>query len=295
MAPGNVIPASTGSGTPNLPARSVGAILIDAGRLELQDVERILHLAREKGLRFGDAAIALGVLTRADVDLALSNQFEYSYLERGQSTVSEELIAAYAPFAPQVEALRSLRNQLMQRWFDTDPAHKALAIVSAERNEGRSYIAANLAVVFSQTDVRTLLVDADMRHPSQHRLFGLDNRSGLSAILSGRGGLEAIRRIPSLRNLSVLPVGAAPPNPSELLVKSSFARFLEQMANEFGVIVLDTPAAGDYSDAQTICARAGSGLIVVRKNATRVWRVRGITDGAAMGTATLVGTVLNDY
>ena len=78
-------------------------------------------------------------------------------------------------------------------------------------------------------------------------------------------------------------------------MKASFEGFLRQMAREFDVILLDTPAAGDYSDAQTICARAGSGLIVVRKNATRVWRVRGITDGAAMGTATLVGTALNDY
>lgn len=295
MASGDVFPAPTGSGAAKLSVPTLGIILIDAGRLELPEAERVLHFAREKGLRFGEAAIELGLLTRADVDLALSNQFEYSYLERGQSAVDESLIAAYAPFTPQSEALRSLRNQLLQRWFDTDPSHRALAIISAERNEGRSYIASNMAVVFSQTDMRTLLIDADMRHPSQHRLFGLDNQFGLSTILSGRGGSEAIRRIPSLRNLSVLPVGARPPNPSELLVKPVFARFLEEASTQFDVVLLDTPAAGEFSDAQAICMRAGSALIVVRKNATRVWRVRGISDGAAMGGATLIGTVLNDY
>lgn len=295
MALGQVIPAETGSIAPEPEDRFLGAILIDAGRLEPRDVERVLHLAREKGLRFGDAAVELGVLTRADIDLALSEQFKYPYLERGRSAVSEALIAAYEPFVPQVEALRSLRNQLLQRWFYADPTHKALAIISAERNEGRSYIAANLAVVFAQMGARTLLVDADMRNPTQHRLFGLDNQTGLSTLLSGRGGADSIKRIPLLRDLSVIPVGAMPPNPSELLVKPSFGRVLAQMAVEFDVILFDTPAASESSDAQTICMRAGAALIVVRKNATRVWRVRGITDGAAMGSTTLVGTVLNDY
>jgi chain length determinant protein tyrosine kinase EpsG len=275
--------------------RSIGAILIDAGRLKAEDAERILRVQREQSLRFGDAAIQLGLITQADIDLALSRQFDYQYLLRGQSEVSEEVVTAYAPFTPQVETLRALRTQLMLRWFDTDVAHKALAIVSTERKEGRSFIAANLAVVFSQLGEHTLLIDADMRNPCQHRLFGLDNRAGLSAVLSGRGGPDAVQRIPSLRDLSVLPAGAQPPNPSELLGRPLFSQLLHECATEFDVILLDTPAAAETTDAQTVTMRAGCALIVVRKNASRAWRVRGIADHAVQTNTTIVGTVLNDF
>ena len=295
MGQSDVIPAPAGGGALATAKRSIGAILIDAGRLKAEQAEQILRLQREEGLSFGDAALRLGLLARADIDFALSRQFEYSYLLRGQSAVSEELVAAYAPFTPQVEALRALRSQLMLRWFDTDPAHRALAIVSAERDEGRSFIAANLAVVFSQLGERTLLIDADMRDPSQHRLFGIDNRAGLSAILSGRAGEEVIRRVPSLLDLSVLPAGAAPPNPSELLARPLFRQLLQGLRKEYGIILLDTPAAGETPDALAASMCAGAALIVVRRNAARVWRVRGVADSAAQGSTTLVGTVLNDY
>jgi chain length determinant protein tyrosine kinase EpsG len=235
------------------------------------------------------------LVTQADIDLALSKQFEYPYLLRGQSSVSEQLVAAYAPFEPRVEAMRALRGQLMLRWFNTDPAHKALAIVGSERREGRSFIAANLAVVFSQLGERTLLIDADMRNPSQHRLFGIENRVGLSGLLSGRGGREAVQRIPDLAGLSVLPAGARPPNPSELLARPMFLQMLQELGNEFDIVLLDTPAAGEVSDALmvSICARAA--LIVVRKNSARAWRVRGVASDAVLSSSTIVGTVLNDY
>jgi len=275
--------------------RSIGAILIDAGRLKAESAEAILRLQREKGMRFGDAAIQLGLLTQEDIDYAISRQFDYPYLLRGQSGVSENLVAAYAPFTPQVEALRALRSQLMLRWFDADGSRKALAIVSAERGEGRSFIAANLAIVFSQLGEHTLLVDADLRNPCQHKLFGLDNRAGLAAMLTGRGGPETIQRIPALRDLSVLPAGVRPPNPSELLARPEFSQLVKkEWAREFDILIIDTPPA-DTADAQTIAACAGGAMIVVRKNASRIGRVRSLAENAAQTGATIVGTVLNDY
>ena len=270
-------------------------MLIDAGRLRVEDAELILRMQREKGLRFGDAALQLGLLTQADIDYALSCQFDFPYLLRGQSAVSEEVIAAYTPFAPQVEALRALRSQLVLRWFDADPANNALAILSAERKEGRSFIAANLAVVFSQLGERTLLIDADLRNPCQHRLFGIDSHTGLSGVLAGRAGPEAVQRIPTLANLSVLPAGTLPPNPQELLARSLFPQLLRQLAPQLDVIILDTPAAAGTADAQTIAARAGAALIVARKNSARSWRVQGVSDRVAQAKSSIVGTVLNDY
>jgi len=290
-----VIPAPAGSPALKRFDHLIGGILIDAGRLKLEDAERILHLQREQGLLFGDAALKLGLLTEADIQFALSRQFNYPYLVRGESKVSEDLIAAYARAGPQLEALRALRSQLMLRWFDNDPTRKALAIVSGERREGRSYIAANLAVVFSQLGQHTLLIDADMRNPSQHKLFGLDNSGGLSEALSGRGGPVTIRHISGLPELWVLPSGASPPNPLELLARPRFPQLLAELGQKFDVILLDSPAATDYADAQTLAVRAGAALIVARKNATRMWQVRGVSDSVAQGNATIVGTVLNDF
>lgn len=275
--------------------RTLGAILIDAGRLKLEDAEQILRLQREQKLRFGDAALRLGVLTQADIDYALSLQFDFPYLLPGESAISEEVVAAYAPTGPQVESLRALRSQLMLRWLDAEPEYKALTILSASRADGRSFIAANLAVVFAQLGERTLLIDADLRNPCQHRLFGLDNAVGLSAVLSGRAGPEVVQRIPLLPSLSVLPSGALPPNPQDLLARPAFPELLKQLAMQLDVIILDTPAAADSPDAQTVALRAGAALIVARKNSARTWRVRGISDSVAQGRATIVGSVLNSY
>jgi len=276
--------------------RSIGAILIDEGRLKAESAEAILRLQREQGLRFGDAAIQLGLLTQEDIDFAISRQFDYPYLLRGQSAVSENLIAAYTPFTPQVEALRALRGQLMLRWFDAEASRKALAITSPDRSEGRSFIAANLAIVFSQLGEHTLLVDADMRNPCQHVLFGLDNRAGLSAMLTGRGGPEVIQRVPELRDLSVLPAGALPPNPSEMLARPEFTQLLKKdWAGEYDVLIIDTPPAGDTADAQTIAACAGGAMVIARKNASRVSRVRSLAENIGQTGATVVGTMLNDF
>lgn len=275
--------------------RSIGAMLIDAGRLKIEDAQRVLRLQREQNLRFGDAALKLGVLTQADIDFALSLQFDFPYLLPGQSAVSQEVIAAYKPLAPQAEALRSLRSQLMLRWLDSEPETKSLAILSATRSEGRSFIAANLAVVFAQLGERTLLIDADLRNPCQHHLFGLGNTVGLSAVLSGRAGPETVQRIPLLPSLSVLSAGALPPNPQELLARPAFPALLRQLEANLDVILIDTSAAGESADAQTVAVRAGAALIVARKNSARSWRVQGISESVTQSRATIVGSVLNSF
>jgi protein-tyrosine kinase len=280
--------------------RSIGAILVQAGRLTTADAERVVQLQREQGFRFGEAAVQLGLLTQSDIEFALSRQFDCQYLTRGDSQVSESVINAYAPFSTQGQTLSALRSQIALRWLNIDPTHKALAILSADRNEGRSFIASNLAVSFSQLGLRTLLIDADMRNPSQHALFGLENRFGLSALLSGRGRPdEVIQAIPGLHRMSVLPSGILPPNPLELLERPLFSRLLTDLAGEFDVLILDSPSATEYPDGQSIALNAGAALIVVRKNYTRMWQVRGvsesITNTSASASASVIGTVLNAF
>jgi protein-tyrosine kinase len=223
--------------------RSIGAILIDSGRLSLEDAERILKLQKDENLRFGDAAIQLGLLTDGDIQQVLASQYDYPYLPPGDERLEEDIVAAFKPFSPVVEQLRALRSQLMLRWFDADAGHKSLAIVSPGRGEGRSFTAANLAVVFSQLGEHTLLIDANLRHPSQHELFKLPNRTGLSSVLAGRAELaESVTRISGLVDLSVLPAGPIPPNPQELLSRPLFAALMATASGQYDVVIVDTPA-----------------------------------------------------
>src|SRR5450755_3440224 len=223
-------------------SRAFGAILVEQGRLNPADAEEIQRFAGANGLRFGDAAIRLKLLTQEDIDFALAQQYNYPILPRGGANgVSDDVVAAYMPQSDMVEPLRALRSQLTHRWF-TDVGHKALAVTSPGRGEGRSWLAANLATVFAQIGERTLLIDADMRHPRQHQIFNLGNDIGLSALLTGRAGREIIQRIHPQLRLFVLAAGLAPPNPQELLSGPIFEFVLDRLAGQFSVVIIDTPA-----------------------------------------------------
>ena len=274
--------------------RSIGAILIDTGRLSTEGAERILRLQKEQGKRFGDAAIELGLLTEDDISFALASQFDYPYLPAGDNSLSHDLVAAYKPYSPVVEQLRALRSQLMLRWFDAESEHKALAVVSPGAGEGRSFIAANLAIVFSQLGERTLLIDADLRAPRQHELFKLGSGAGLSGLLAGRANEDAVVRIPVLLGLSVLPAGAVPPNPQELLGRPAFVETLHRLSRDFDVVIIDTPAGKQYADAQTIAARSGAAIMLARKDRSTLAEISQLAANIQQSGATLVGSVLND-
>jgi hypothetical protein len=157
---------------------NIGKLLQDAGKLKPQDLERVLTLQQKDNLRFGEAAQKLGLVTEDDIRQALSQQFEYPYIPAAEAGLSPQLVAATAPYGKEAEALRSLRSELQLRWFRD--GRKTLAIGSARADEGASYLAANLAVLFAQMGRKVLLVDANMRSPQQQGIFKLDNSMGLS-------------------------------------------------------------------------------------------------------------------
>jgi protein-tyrosine kinase len=271
----------------------IGSLLIDAGSILPHDAERALRYAKEKGLRFGEAAIALGLVTRQEIERVVALQFDYPYLVPGESAVSTEVLAAYAPSSPKVEAFRALRSQLLLRWFGDSEDHRGLAIVSRNRRDGRSYLAANLAVVFSQLGEQTLLVDADMRSPRQHEVFGLANTVGLSTMLAGRAGLEAAHRIPGLLALSVLPAGPKPPNPQELLNRATFLRLLHEWVRYFDVILFDTSASCAGADAQVVASRVKGALLVTRTNKSKHSEVKALCEDLTGSGVSMVGAVVN--
>lgn len=275
--------------------RSIGAILIDSGRLQPQDAERILQLQREEDLRFGEAGVRLGLLTEADILYALSLQFDYPYFPAGpQKPVSDEIEAAYRPFSAEGERLRGLRSQLQLRWFDEAGKRTALAIVGAERGVGRSYLAANLAVTFAQLGERTLLIDGDMRAPRQHKLFKLDNQTGLSSLLAGRMQDQVVKFVTGIPGLAVLPAGPVPPNSSELLSRSAFDRILEQSMSTFDVVLIDTPALVSGADATLLARFTGAALAVARSTLTRTANFDDMIGHMTDAGVKMVGSVLVD-
>lgn len=277
--------------------RSIGGIIAAANKLTAEQVEQILAHQKRHGVRFGEAAVALGLANGEDVMWALSQQFHYPYAPGSTNRLSAELVLANKPFSAQAEAFRVLRSQINMRLFAADQQKRAIAVISSDAGDGKSFFAANMAVAMSQLGGRTLLVDADMRNPRQHDIFGLDNSQsvGLSGILSGRAEANVIRAVPDLPSLFVMPVGTVPPNPTELLERPAFGLLMKELVSKFDYVIVDTPAAEFGADGAITAAHCGSALVIARKDATRVGAVQELVASLANGPARLAGVVLNEH
>ncbi len=273
--------------------RPLGRILADLGRLRESDIEKVLKMQRRRGLRFGEAARKLKLVRQSDLQQALAIQFGYPCLQDGEGRLSPELVSAYRPFSPQGEALRDLRSQLLLRCFNTEKC--ALAIVSTRAQDGRSFAAANLSIAFAQWGRKTLLIDADLRSPRQHALFNVDNRHGLSGVLRGRPVDEAVETVTYFGNLDVLPAGSSPPNPLELVGRPEFRRILKNAQEDYDVVLIDTPAAGNCADAQVIAAQAGAALLIARTDVSRLDELQELIDRIGSSGAQLVGAAMNRH
>lgn len=288
-------PANTTTPNPLTPRAdsSIGGLLLEAGKITPESAERVLRMQKELGIRFGEAAQRLGLITESDIQQVLARQFDYPYLQVGEGKFSPKLVAAYQPFSEQVEQLRAVRSQLMLRWFAR--GHKALAIVEIGAEDGGSQVAANLAVVFSQLGEHTALVDANLRAPRQHDMFDLQNRTGLSDILAGRADLSCITKVASFIDLSVLAAGTLPPNPQELLSRSSFGTLNTELVSKYDVVLYDVAPFQSGADALAVAIRAGGVLIVARKHNTLLGEINNMSEQLTSAGAQVVGAVLVDY
>ena len=273
----------------------LGDILAQEGKLSSGDIKRVLALQQTKGLRFGQAALRLRLITADDLRRAIAKQYDLPHLLPGNPRVSKELMIAYEPFHPCSEEIRALRTQLLLRWSNAGFRRRMLAIVSVERGDGRSYVAANLAVAFSQLGERTLLIDADLRRPRQHRIFDVADRIGLSAVLAGRANHAAVVPVPELGTLSVLPAGECPPNPLELLSRDALTILLSKLEAEFDVVLFDTPAAKLCADAHSVAFQAGSVLVLGRKDHTPLVDTTRLMAGLSDMGAHVMGTAFNAF
>jgi protein-tyrosine kinase len=275
--------------------RSIGSIIAETRNLSAEQVERVLAFQREKGIRFGEAAIALGFASADDVLFALAQQFHYPYAPEEQRKGSPELVTMNQPYGVQAESFRAIRSQIMMRLFSEREDRRAIAVVSPDSGDGKTFFSANLAVSLAQLGGRTLLVDADMRGPRQHQVFNIDNSAGLSGILSGRSEPKVIQQVNSMPSLFILPVGITPPNPLELVERPAFALLVRELLAKFDHVVVDTPAAIYGSDSAVIAARCGAALVVARQHSSRIGALQDLVASLGASTAKVAGVIVNEY
>ena len=277
--------------------RSIGSIISETRNLSAEQVESVLSYQREHGVRFGEAAIALGYVSADDVLFALAQQFHYPYAPEKERRLNPELVALNQPFSQQAESFRAIRTQVMSRVFtERESQRRALAIISPEPGDGKSYFAANLAITLAQLGGRTLLIDADMRGPRQHLIFHLpESYAGLAGILSGRAEQQAVQQVAAVPSLFILPVGITPPNPLELVERPAFAMLVRELVSKFDHVVVDTPAAAYGADCQVVASRCGAALIMARKNTSRLTSLQDLVGAMANGPAILAGVIVNEF
>jgi len=276
--------------------KSIGDLIREARKLSHDQIELILQYQREHLVPFGEAAIALKFATRDDVLWALSQQFHYPYAaEKAVANLNDELITAIDPFGDVSEIFRDVRSQLISTVLAPDLPRRALAVISPDVGDGKTFFVSNLAVAFSQLGGRTLLIDADMRTPRLHHVFDVPGRSGLSNILAGRSDPDVIHQLDALPGVFILPVGALPPNPLELIQRQAFGLLIHELCSKFDHVLVDTPAASRGADARVIAAKCGAALVIGRRNRSRMANVETLVAQVQKSHTRFAGVMLNEH
>jgi capsular exopolysaccharide synthesis family protein len=172
------------------------------------------------------------------------------------------LIAEADVKSPASEAYRTLRTNL--NFADLDGPCRSLVVTSTVQEEGKTTTAANIAVVSAQAGTRVCLVDADLRRPALHRVFGLTNAEGLTTALLDGLSFAKVAQPTRIPNLVVVTSGRIPPNPAEVVGSRRMAQLVETAISEFDLVIFDTPPVISVADAVALAARCEGVLLVIR-------------------------------
>ncbi len=206
---------------------------------------------------------------------------------------SDRLVTLTNPRAPVSEAYRTLRTNL--EFSSLDKPIKTMVVTSPGPEEGKSTTLANLAVTLAQAEKQVILVDCDLRRPSQHELFGLSNSAGLTTMVVDD---EAMKKPPLLdtevAGLRLLPSGPLPPNPSELVGSRRMAEIIAMLSEQADIVLFDAPPVIAVTDAAVLASRVDGVLLVVKAGGTKRDQARKAKALLDKVNAHLVGAVLNN-
>jgi protein-tyrosine kinase len=295
--------------------KALRAELVAYFHLDAQAVGKIFEVMQKSDIRFSDAAIQLGFVSRVDVDEAMirtrANQASQDsglvetairrissdrriVLKHGEVvTPSSRLILAHDADNPRSERLRALRTELLLLNEGARGAN-VVAIVSPGAGEGRSQLSAELAIAFAQLGRRTLLVDADLRNPQQHVFFGAANEHGLTKVITNFEK-PIYHPVLGLSQMHLLTAGPAPSNPLELLSDGRFEKLVTEWRNAYEFLVLDTPPLSKCADGIAVATLAGRVLLLSRAQHTSYASTRDMLRRLASTQSRILGAVINHF
>jgi protein-tyrosine kinase len=216
--------------------------------------------------------------------LARSNQKQTKKLERSLITIED-------PKSPISEQYRTIRTNVQFSFVDAPM--RSLMVTSTGAGEGKSTTAANLAVVFAQQGKKVLLIDADLRKPTVHYTFCLNNYTGLTNVLTNSASLLPSCQETRMENLYVLTSGPIPPNPAELLSSKAMEQCIQQLYNEFDLLIFDTPPVLAVTDAQILAHQCDGTVLVIESGGTEIEAAVKAKELLEAANAKLLGVVLN--
>ena len=212
-----------------------------------------------------------------------------------------KLVTISDPRSPTSEAYRVLRTAI--QFSVVDKKNSILLMTSGVPSEGKSTTAGNLAIVLAQAGNNVLLIDGDLRRPSQHQIFNLPNKRGVTSLLlklnvddsdiEVRNLVEDTVQPTEVEGLQIMTCGQIPPNPSELLGSTKMRRLLEVLEKQYDFVIVDSPPVLSVTDAAVLSALAGTTLVVVRANKSRKGEFKQVVERLADVNANLAGAVLN--
>ncbi|WP_372663099.1 CpsD/CapB family tyrosine-protein kinase [Cohnella sp.] len=196
------------------------------------------------------------------------------------------------PKSPVSEAYRSLRTNI--QFSSIDSRIQTIMVTSASPGEGKSTTASNLAATYAQAEQKVLLIDADLRKPTAHHTFLCSNRYGLTNVLTNQCGVKEVVVETFVPNLYLLPSGMIPPNPAELLASNKMKVLLEQLKDEFDIIILDTPPTLAVTDSQIIASISDGIVLVVDSGRVKITQAQKAKEKLVHVNARLLGVVMNN-
>jgi receptor protein-tyrosine kinase len=297
------------------------ALIAELGLTDLA-VEKIYEVMASMNITFADAATRLGLLGPDDFEEAAAkvqkaanahadfvDEEETGLIETAIRRISldrrvvqrqgervkpgPKLILAHDPENQRSERLRALRTELLLL-HEAGQGANMVAVVSAGSGEGRSQLSAELAISFAQLGRRTLLVDADMRKPQQHILFGSTNQYGLSQAIA-HNEKPFFHPVLGLPLMHLLTAGPVPPNPLELLSDGRFSNLLSDWRSAYEFVVLDTPPVSQCADGLAIATMAARVLVLSRAQHTTYKHTRELLRRLATTQSKLLGAVINHF
>ena len=184
----------------------------------------------------------------------------------GRNHSGNNLLTKLNPKSSVAEGFRSIRSNL--EFQDKNNSNKVYLITSSVSGEGKTFLATNLAIVFANAGNKTLLIGADLRKPKLYREFTLNNKTGLSILLTGKSSLDEVVYQTEIENMDILSSGPLPSNPSDLLVGDEFGNLIEKAKQKYDRIIIDTPPLGLVADSFMIMKYTDVNLYVIRQNFT---------------------------